>query len=136
LSVPLSRLRIAALVLTVSACAPRAPVHVAPSPPPKLTTAAGPLAPEETRFVATAYCQDGKTASGAHTASGIVAADPDVLPIGTRIRVRGLKRGSDGIYRVMDTGARVQGRRIDLFVASCAEAKRFGRQPVHVAIVR
>jgi 3D (Asp-Asp-Asp) domain-containing protein len=87
-------------------------------------------------FVATAYCQDGRTASGAETTHGIVAADPDVLPMGTRIRVSGLKRGRDGVYRVMDTGTRVQGRRIDVFVASCAEAKRFGRQPVHVAVVR
>ena len=87
-------------------------------------------------FVATAYCQDGKTASGVQTNRGIVAADPDVLPIGTRIRVSGLKRGRDGVYRVMDTGTRVQGRRIDVFVTSCAEAKRFGKQPVHVAIVR
>ena len=86
--------------------------------------------------MATAYCQDGKTASGAHTITGIVAADPDVLPIGTRIRVSGLKRGRDGVYRVMDTGTRVQGRRIDLFVPSCNEAKRFGRQRVRVAVVR
>jgi len=87
-------------------------------------------------FVATAYCQDGKTASGVETTRGIVAADPGVLPIGTRIRVSGLRRGRDGVYRVMDTGTRVQGRRIDVFVTSCAEAKRFGKQHVHVAIVR
>jgi 3D (Asp-Asp-Asp) domain-containing protein len=134
--VPLRRLRIAALVLTLSACAPRGRVPAAPSPPPKPPTAAGRRSAEETTFVATAYCQDGKTASGAHTESGIVAADPVVLPIGTRIRVTGLKRGRDGIYHVMDTGARVQGRRIDLFVASCAEAKRFGKQNVRVAVVR
>ena len=87
-------------------------------------------------FVATAYCQDGTTASGAETARGIAAADPGVLPIGTRVRVSGLKRGRDGIYRVMDTGKRLRGRHIDLFVESCAEAKRFGKQPVNVEVVR
>jgi 3D (Asp-Asp-Asp) domain-containing protein len=132
---PPGRFGVVTLVLALSACAPRARVPAAPSPPPKPAAAAG-LAAEETTFVATAYCQDGKTASGAHTAGGIVAADPDVLPIGTRIRVTGLKRGRDGTYRVMDTGARVQGRRIDLFVSNCAEARRFGRQRVRVAIVR
>jgi len=132
---PPRRFGVVTLVLALSACAPRARVPAAPSPPPKPTAAAG-LAAEETTFVATAYCQDGKTASGAHTGSGIVAADPDVLPIGTHIRVTGLKRGRDGTYRVMDTGARVQGRRIDLFVSSCAEARRFGRQKVRVAVVR
>jgi 3D (Asp-Asp-Asp) domain-containing protein len=86
--------------------------------------------------VATAYCQNGKTASGAHTATGIVAADPGVLPIGTRIRVSGLTGGRDGVYHVMDTGARVQGLRIDVFVESCADAKRFGKQRVRVSVVR
>lgn len=87
-------------------------------------------------FVATAYCRDGKTASGAHTGGGIVAADPDVLPLGARIRVSGLKRGRDGVYSVMDTGRRIRGRRIDLFVESCAAAKRFGKQPVRIARLR
>jgi len=123
------------LLLLSSACAPRARVPAPPSPPPP-THAAPSRVLEQTRFVATAYCQDGTTASGVHTNGGTVAADPDVLPIGTRIRVSGLKRGRDGVYRVMDTGARVQGRRIDVFVASCVEAKRFGRQAVRVAIVR
>jgi 3D (Asp-Asp-Asp) domain-containing protein len=88
------------------------------------------------RFTATAYCQDGKTASGAHTTRGVVAADPGVLPLGTEIRVSGLKRGSDGVYRVLDTGERVQGRRIDVFMESCAEAKRFGRQQIRVSVIR
>lgn len=123
------------LLVISSACAPRGRVPTAPSPP-QATHDAPSRVVEESRFVATAYCQDGKTASGAHTDVGIVAADPDVLPIGTRIRVSGLKRGRDGVYRVMDTGARVQGRRIDLFVESCAEAKRFGKQAVRVAVVR
>jgi 3D (Asp-Asp-Asp) domain-containing protein len=125
----------AAFLLTLSACAPRARVPVEPMPP-----APAPIVPprvaQEASFVATAYCHDGKTASGAHTRTGIVAADPDVLPIGTRIRVNGLTRGRDGVYRVMDTGTHVQGRRIDLFVTSCAEAKRFGTQHVRVAVVR
>ena len=95
-----------------------------------------PPVPTEMAFIATAYCQDGKTASGVHTGGGIVAADPGVLPIGTRIRVRGLKRGNDGVYRVMDTGTRVQGRHIDVFMASCAEAKRFGKQHARVTVIR
>jgi 3D (Asp-Asp-Asp) domain-containing protein len=123
----------AAALLVLLACAPRARVPVTPSPP---AAAPAPPVPAEMAFIATAYCQDGKTASGAHTGGGIVAADPGVLPLGTHIRVRGLKRGHDGVYRVMDTGTRVQGRHIDVFMASCSEAKRFGRQPVEVAIVK
>lgn len=124
-----------ALLLLMSGCAPRIPVRTAPIPP----VTPGPALPdvtEEVSFVATAYCHNGRTASGAEARVGFVAADPGVLPIGTRIRVMGLKRGRDGLYRVMDTGLRVQGRRIDLFIASCAEARRFGRQPVRVAVIR
>ena len=124
---------IAGLLLILCACAPRPRVVAAPVAPP---AAAEPHLSRETAFVATAYCQDGKTASGFHTDAGIVAADLYVLPIGTRIRVSGLKRGGDGVYRVLDTGKRVRGRHIDLFVGSCAEAKRFGKQPVHVAVVK
>jgi 3D (Asp-Asp-Asp) domain-containing protein len=131
--VPLRRSGIAGLLLILCACAPRARVIAAPVEP---SAAAEPHPSAEMAFVATAYCQDGTTASGAETARGIVAADPGVLPIGTRVRVSGLKRGHDGIYRVMDTGKRVRGHHIDLFVASCAEAKRFGRQSVHVVIMR
>ncbi len=107
-----------------------------PAPPRPAAAAPVPHTAEPRTFVATAYCHDGRTASGAETRGGIVAADPGVLPIGTEIRVSGLTRGHDGVYRVLDTGARVRGRRIDLFMESCAEAKRFGKQAVHVAIVK
>lgn len=124
----------ALVVLLTSACAARGHIRAAPSPPPRspaTTTVTG-----EAVFEATAYCQDGKTASGARTQSGIVAADPGILPLGTRIRLRGLKRGHDGLYRVMDTGDHVQGRRIDVFMKSCTDARRFGKQSVRVAILR
>jgi 3D (Asp-Asp-Asp) domain-containing protein len=65
----------------------------------------------------------------------VVAADPAVLPFGTRILVS--RAGAyNGVYLVTDTGAAVKGRRIDLYVHSAAEAKRFGRKTVHVAILR
>jgi 3D (Asp-Asp-Asp) domain-containing protein len=130
-------LRFAVVVsLAISAaCAPRARVHASPSPPAQAPAPAQPVT-DEMAFIATAYCQDGKTASGAHTNRGMVAADPGVLPMGTRIRVSGLQHGRDGIYRVTDAGPRVQGRRIDVFMASCAEAKRFGRQHIRLAVIR
>jgi len=73
------------------------------------------------------------TASGTRPREGTVAADPAVLPAGTRIRITG-SRGHDGFYLVTDTGAAVKGRRIDLYVPSVAEAKRFGRKTVRVEI--
>jgi 3D (Asp-Asp-Asp) domain-containing protein len=64
----------------------------------------------------------------------VVAADPTVLPLGTRIRVSGAGP-YDGIYVVTDTGSKVTGRTIDLYLRSHAEAKRFGRKNVTVRIL-
>jgi 3D (Asp-Asp-Asp) domain-containing protein len=85
-------------------------------------------------FEATAYTVEGETASGAQTRSGIVAADPNVLPIGSRIRVRGAGK-YDGEYTVKDTGAEIKGHKIDIYIANDAEAKRFGRKNVTVEVI-
>lgn len=82
-------------------------------------------------FTATAYCLKGRTASGSGVRRGIVAADPRVLPLGTRIN---LQAGSySGSYIVADTGGGIRGRRLDIWVSSCSEAKRFGRRKVSVS---
>jgi len=65
---------------------------------------------------------------------GVAAADPNVLPLGTIIRVTGAGR-YDGSYRVLDTGPRVRRRQVDLYIPDCAAARRFGRRSIGVAIV-
>lgn len=84
----------------------------------------------------TAYCSQGETASGAYTRRGIVAADPNLLPLGTRVRVQGLGRGLDGIYEVEDTGREIKGRELDIFMRDCGRAKAFGRKPAQVKVLR
>jgi len=84
----------------------------------------------------TAYCVDGETASGEQTRRGIVAADPDVLPLGSRIRVDGLGRKLSRTYAVEDTGRAVKGRQIDIFMPNCEAAKEFGRQTARVKVLR
>ncbi len=81
-------------------------------------------------FKATAYCLRGKTASGRYVRRGIVAADPRVLPLGTRIRLTGGRY--TGNYVVADTGGKIKGRILDIWVPSCAEARRWGRRTVYV----
>lgn len=82
-------------------------------------------------FTATAYCLKGRTASGAGVRRGIVAADPRVLRLGTRIN---LSAGAySGNYLVADTGGAVKGRKLDIWVANCSEARRFGRRTVMVS---
>jgi rare lipoprotein A len=87
------------------------------------------------KFVATAYCRGTTTAAGVDAREGIVAADPAVLALGTTVRIERAGR-HDGVYRVMDTGPKVRGRRLDLFISNCREARRFGRQTVRVSIVK
>jgi 3D (Asp-Asp-Asp) domain-containing protein len=94
-----------------------------------------PVRAKRLKFTARAYAVEGATASGEETKAGrTVAADPDILPLGTRILVSGAGKYS-GQYVVTDTGKHVKGRRIDIFMKSRQEAKRFGVRPVTVQIL-
>jgi 3D (Asp-Asp-Asp) domain-containing protein len=84
-------------------------------------------------FRATAYCLKGRTASGGGVRRGIVAADPRVLPLGTRVLVSA--GNYSGTYTVTDTGGAIRGRILDIWVPSCAEANRFGRRSVSVSVL-
>lgn len=82
-------------------------------------------------FVATAYCLKGRTAMGGGVRRGIIAADPRVLRLGSQVL---LGAGSyTGQYTVADTGGGVKGRRIDIWVPNCSEARRFGRRTVLIS---
>lgn len=85
-------------------------------------------------FEATAYSIEGETASGQQTREGIVAADPDILPLGSRIRVHDAGEYS-GEYTVADTGRAINGREIDIYLRSDREAKDFGRRTVQVEVI-
>ena len=84
-------------------------------------------------YVATAYSLPGRTASGMRVAKGVIAADPRVLPLGTRVR---LEAGPySGEYVVADTGSAVRGRKIDVWVPSHGEACRFGRRNIKLSVI-
>jgi 3D (Asp-Asp-Asp) domain-containing protein len=94
-----------------------------------------PLRPgSKVRVIATAYCHKGRTESGIHTATNTIATDPRVLPIGSAVRV--LDGPRRGIYTVLDTGAAIKGLKIDIFIDDCGQAETFGKQPVHIVVVR
>jgi 3D (Asp-Asp-Asp) domain-containing protein len=88
------------------------------------------------RFTATAYCKGTTTASGVNVRTGIAAADPDLLPVGSVIHVERIPDKYVGIYTVMDTGPKVQGRKIDIYMWSCYEALDFGRKTIQVTVLR
>jgi 3D (Asp-Asp-Asp) domain-containing protein len=87
------------------------------------------------RMMATAYCERGTTKSGVRAQPGVVAADIRHLPIGTRLRVVAPGQSYEGVYTVLDTGSRIRGRDLDIFMASCSRARRFGKRPVQVRIL-
>lgn len=84
-------------------------------------------------YTATAYSLNGRTASGVRVSKGLIAADPRVLPLGTRVR---LEAGAySGEYLVADTGALVRGKRIDIWTPNTREANRFGRRLVKLTVL-
>ena len=68
--------------------------------------------------------------------TGIAAADPDLLPVGSVIQVYKLGEKYNGIYTIMDTGPAVQGRQIDIYMWSCNEALQFGRREIAINVLR
>ena len=84
-------------------------------------------------FHATAYCLKGRTASGINTRPGVIAADPRVLPLGTVVHLRAGRY--TGTYTVMDTGGRIKGRRVDVYVPTYKEAVEFGRRQVKIKVI-
>jgi 3D (Asp-Asp-Asp) domain-containing protein len=97
----------------------------------------GPPAPgARLRFTATAYCKGTTTASGVNVRTGIAAADPELLPVGSVIQVDRLGERYNGIYTIMDTGPKVQGRHIDIYMWSCNEALELGRRTIQVVVLR
>lgn len=87
------------------------------------TEAPGPPRPGRSMTVtATGYCLKGTTATGLPTGPGIVAVDPSVIPLGTRMTIPGYGEGV-----AADTGGGVSGSRIDVWMASCQDAASFSR---------
>lgn len=86
-------------------------------------------------FVITHYCAcgkctldgDGITASGTKATAGrTIAADPDVLPMGSTVIIDG------HTYTVEDVGGAIKGKRIDIFMDSHEEALQAGVRTVEV----
>jgi 3D (Asp-Asp-Asp) domain-containing protein/peptidoglycan hydrolase CwlO-like protein len=68
----------------------------------------------------TGYCLTGTTATGLPVGPGIVAVDPSVIPLGTRMSIPGYGEGV-----AADVGGSVKGNRIDVWMASCSDAASF-----------
>ena len=87
-------------------------------------------------FSATAYCKGVTTTSGVAAQTGVAAADPRLLPVGSVIEIYWSEPRYNGIYTIMDTGPSVQGRQVDIYMWSCNEALQFGRRPIRLLVLR
>jgi 3D (Asp-Asp-Asp) domain-containing protein/peptidoglycan hydrolase CwlO-like protein len=92
----------------------------------------------EWEMTATAYFSggggingNGITALGLRARKGIVAVDPRVVPLGTRLYIPGYGEAFAG-----DTGGRVKGNKIDLAYDTLEECYRFGRRKIRVYLVQ
>ena len=78
----------------------------------------------------------GITATGRRAGYGIVAVDPSIIPLGTKLYIE----SADGSYVygtaiAADTGGAIKGNRIDLCYNTRAEAIQFGRRQMKVYIL-
>jgi 3D (Asp-Asp-Asp) domain-containing protein len=78
---------------------------------------------------ATAYSLPGHTATGMPVGWGVVAVDPAVIPLGTRMTIPGYGEGV-----AADVGSAVQGATIDLWFPTLAEARAWGRRTVTITL--
>lgn len=85
---------------------------------------------------ATAYCDQGRTASGIHSKEGVVAVDPRVIPLGTRLYIESTDGSwSYGVCLAGDTGGAIKGNRVDLFYDSYSQCVQFGRRSCNIYVL-
>lgn len=88
------------------------------------------LTMEATAYLPSDGGGNGITASGMVARRGVVAVDPSVIPLGTRLYIPGYGEAVAG-----DTGGSIRGHRIDLVMESYSEAMNFGRRSVEVYVL-
>ncbi len=118
----------AAATTTTAAPTPSPTPSPSPAPTPPVPTSA----PDGTRTLvvdAVAYHLLGKTASGLPVGVGVIAVDPQVIPLGTRVFVPGY-----GPAVAADVGSAIKGNIIDLWMPTTAQARAWGRRTVTITI--
>jgi 3D (Asp-Asp-Asp) domain-containing protein len=126
----------ASVKLTVAATSTAAPSPPAPSDGAAVAEKQPPASPgsapsgKRTLVVdAVAYHLPGKTASGLPVGLGVIAVDPSVIPLGTKVFVPGY-----GPAVAADTGTAIKGTIIDLWMPSTPQAQAWGRRTVTITI--
>ena len=124
------------------------------STPPLATQQSPEIAPSDTKpphesnaknvlnITATAYAPGphdnaqwgNKTFSGTQVRPGVIAVDPRIIPLGSRVAIK-YPNGNIEYAIAEDTGGAIKGHRIDVAKWTVAEAREFGIKPVKVYIL-
>jgi 3D (Asp-Asp-Asp) domain-containing protein len=115
---------------TSSPAAPAEPAATTAAP--SVPSSAAATTPAGTRTLvvdAVAYHLQGNTASGLPVGVGVIAVDPTVIPLGTRVTIPGY-----GSAVAADVGSAIKGNIIDLWMPSAARARLWGRRTVTITV--
>lgn len=82
----------------------------------------------------TAYCLQGRTRRGNLVRDGIIAVDRKLFPLGREVDLF-FGRKKYGRFLADDTGGAIKGGRIDVWMADCNAARRFGRRRGYAQLV-
>jgi 3D (Asp-Asp-Asp) domain-containing protein len=85
----------------------------------------GPQYGEPVPVLLTSYCLRGTTRRGRYVRPGIIAADPRFFPMARYVELY-VGKEYYGRFLVDDTGRKIKGNHIDVWLASCSDALKFG----------
>lgn len=78
----------------------------------------------------------GQTATGVPLEKGVIAVDPRVIPLGSRVYIEALDGSwSYGYAVAADTGGAIKGNRVDLCYRTRSECIQFGRRKCRVYVL-
>ena len=85
---------------------------------------------EATAYLPTDGNGAGITATGVRATYGVVAVDPRIIPLGSKVYIPGY-----GVALAADTGGAIKGYKIDLCMDTYSECMQFGRRNVTVYVL-
>ena len=85
---------------------------------------------EATAYLPTDGSGAGITATGIPARRGVVAVDPGVIPLGSRVYIPGY-----GVAIAADTGGAIRGQKVDLCMETYGECMNFGRRNIEVYVL-
>lgn len=104
-------------------------VQAQSSPDAAQVASAAAAGPRTITVTASGYSLAGRTSTGLPVGAGVIAVDPAVIPLGTRLTIPGYGEGV-----AADTGSAVKGNAIDLWFPTLADALAWGRRTVTITL--